>query len=252
MASFTPTTSDRVRPLGGQRLGRRTRQEDAWAVGVSGASGVWGLIADGMGGHAHGDQAAKAAVAAMIPYVTQNPEPHDRWVPWLLRGIEAADSAVRRITPAAGRPPGTTLLAAVGQYDHVWIAHVGDSRAYLLHGNHLQPQTTDMTPAGERFEAGQATWEEQNTARDSHILTACLGCGPVAVDCFAVRWEPGDLLVLTTDGLNPLPLNAWPALLRSPRPVEAVLEAQAWSDNATVAILPHPLSKAGESRDDER
>lgn len=60
-------------------------------------------------------------------------------------------------------------------------------------------------------------WEEQNTARDSHILTECVGCGPVAVDCFAVRWEQGDMLVLTMDELNLLPLNAWPTFLRSTR-----------------------------------
>ena len=234
-------------PIGGQRLGARERQEDAWRVGVSPAIGPWAIVADGVGGHPDGDRAAQAAVGAMASHVLARdvelgPQEGESW---LMAGMAAADAAVRRLAPSGsmGRRPATTLLTAVGFRDGVYLAHIGDSRAYLVRGVGVKPLTVDMTPAGDRVAQGVAAWETQNTAADGHILRACLGLDSLAVERLWVRWGPGDVLVLTTDGLNRIPLTAWPGLVRRPDPINAILDAHPWSDNATVALVPHPQSR---------
>ena len=236
----------RTGPIGGQRLGDRDRQEDAWAVGVGEATGPWAAVADGVGGHPDGDRASQEAVAAVTPYLTSpdlglRPE---EWERWLMAGMEAADIAVRRLSPAGfvGRPPATTLVMAVGFRDLLCLAHIGDSRAYLVRGAAVKPLTIDMTPAGDRVAKGDP-WETQNTASDSNILRACLGMDPLTVDRISVAWRPGDVLVLTSDGLNSIPLTAWPGLIRQPDPIHAILDAHPWRDNATVALVPHPQSR---------
>lgn len=225
---------------GGRVRGERARQEDAWGFGEV-PGGVWALVADGMGGHQAGDQASSAAADAILQHCLDTTAPIADMERWLINGVKAAHRAVEALAGPlpASDAPGTTLLWAVTQGNRCWFAHVGDSRAYLVRGDQVGPLTTDMTPAGQRVRDGHEPWDHQNTASDAHILLSCLGHAPLAIEVFPVDWEPGDLVILTSDGLNSVPLTRWPQLVRN-LSVTDILHLHSWSDNATLVLLHRP------------
>lgn len=228
--------------VGGSIRGRRERQEDAWGSGDM-AAGRWAAVADGLGGSRDGHRAARTAINAIQRYV-ETP-PGIEMSEWLEQGVLTAHRAVERLAlPGEPFPPSTTLLWAVAREAEVWIAHVGDSRAYLVRNPQIGPLTLDMTPAGERVKRGEQPWSHQNTAADSHVLLSSLGYAPLLAETFSVDWQPGDVLVLTTDGLNAVPLPQWPGLLQERHPVSAVLAAADGLDNATVVLLRHGSGEA--------
>ncbi|NMP25147.1 PP2C family protein-serine/threonine phosphatase, partial [Sulfobacillus harzensis] len=162
------------------------------------------------------------------------------WSAWLESGVMSAHRAVESLAiPGEATPPGTTLLWAVARGDTCWIAHIGDSRAYLVRAGRVGPLTVDMTPAGERVRNGREPWEHQNTAPDGHLLQSCIGQAPLMVETFAVEWQTGDVLVLTSDGLNDVRLAWWPHLIREARDVHQILHAARWRDNATLVLVRH-------------
>lgn len=225
--------------LGGQVLGRRSRQEDAWDSGMSPA-GPWAAVADGLGGHADGDRASQWALVALRAFIDRHPAPPGPLDLWMRDGVKAAHEAVRTLGRRNDpRPPATTLLWAVSQRDQLWMAHVGDCRATFIRGENAKPLTLDMTPAGERVWRHEAPWDSQNTAPDAHQLVSCLGIDPVTVEVFPVSWQSGDAVVLATDGLNPIPVGDWPAILATPDPVATALAQGPFADNATLVVLQH-------------
>lgn len=231
-------TETTVHIEGGRVRGGRTRQEDAWGFGDI-PGGAWALVADGMGGHQAGDQASGAAADAIMQHCLDTSVPITDMEQWLRDGVKAAHRAVEALAgPRHGSgAPGTTLLWAVTHGDTCWFAHIGDSRAYLVRGRQVGSLTTDMTPAGQRVRDGRKPWEHQNTAPDGHILLSCLGHTPMVMEVFAVDWQPGDVVILATDGLNSVPLTRWPQLVRDSRSVTDILNLQPWSDNATLVFL---------------
>ncbi len=224
---------------GGQALGQRRRQEDAWGSGTVG-TGKWAAVADGMGGHRDGAVASQTAIVALRKFITMTPGPQGGdWEKWLESGVMAAHRAVEALArPGEDTPPGTTMLWAVARGDTCWIAHVGDSRAYLVRGGRVSPLTVDMTLAGERVRDGLKPWDHQNTAYDGHVLVSAMGSAPLLVETFSVDWVAGDVLVLTTDGLNSLPLERWPSFLVTCS-VDEILGLAPWNDNATLVVMRH-------------
>ena len=224
----------------GQVIGQRDQQEDTCGWGTV-PGGVWAAVADGLGGHRAGQAAAQTALAVITQHVatwTRSDLPTDDWIE---DGLLTAQTAVEALAqPHEATPPGTTLLWALAQPPRCRIAHIGDSRGYLVHGDQVTPLTTDMTPAGERVRQRHAPWNEQNTAADSHLLLSCLGQSPLMVNLFDVPWGAGDTLILTTDGLNLLPLPWWPLVVQRHLAIDAILRLSRWSDNATLVVLTHP------------
>ena len=223
---------------GGRVRGTRDRQEDAWGFGKI-PGGEWAAVADGMGGHRGGDQASGAAVDAIMQHCLDTSAPIDDMAAWMQSGVVAAHRAVEVLAvPHEADSPGTTLLWAVAHGHTVSIAHVGDSRAYLVRGDRVEPLTIDMTPAGQRVRDGRQPWDHQNTAEDSHLLLSSLGQPPLTVELFEVFWQTGDVLILTTDGLNAIPLQHWPALM-AVCSVDEILGLAPWMDNATLVVMRH-------------
>ncbi len=223
---------------GGQALGQRQRQEDAWGAGEM-AGSFWAAVADGIGGHRDGDRASQTAIDAIREHMrTMTLPANSDWSEWLESGVMAAHRAVEALAlPGEATPPGTTLLWAVARGDTCWIAHVGDSRAYLVRDDRVSPLTVDMTPAGERVRQGKEPWHHQNTASDGHVLVSAIGSAPLLAETFSVDWATGDVLILTSDGLNALPLAQWPRLLHSGASVDQILGLTTWSDNATLVVM---------------
>jgi serine/threonine protein phosphatase PrpC len=164
------------------------------------------LVADGMGGQDRGEQASGLA-AEIIPRVMQ-----DR-----LAGDEETGQAVQRaLTEAnqaiiaagrdqpAGRRMGTTAVMAVEREDQVYVAGLGDSRAYLIRGDRFKQLTVDESVAQALVDSGVLSAEEARQSPWQHVLHKFLGCAEM-VDGAEVRPfapESGDRLLLASDGLT--------------------------------------------------
>jgi serine/threonine protein phosphatase PrpC len=165
------------------------------------------IVADGLGGHAGGEQASALAARLAAKQVIGQ-----LCLPLLGEGqslfelapvnevlesaIRAADQAVRQRLPKAG----TTLTLAFALGDGVYVAHVGDSRAYLGERGRLVQLTHDHSMAARLLEMGQVTPEEAVSQR--HLLYKALGQGAdTEPDIRYHAWHPHQYLLLCCDGL---------------------------------------------------
>ena len=97
---------------------------------------------------------------------------------------------------------GTTVVGAMVEDDVAYIANIGDSRFYRLH-EHLEQITVDHSLVEEMVQSGEIQKEEMRTHPNKNIITRALGTDDtVRPDCFEVKVEPGDVLLLCSDGLT--------------------------------------------------
>ena len=162
------------------------------------------LVLDGMGGHMAGDVAsarAREVVRGEVKTHLRRKPP-----PALLEdAINAASAAVhadaRRNRDLTGM--GTTVVGCLLNDRHAVIAHVGDSRAYLLHGGRLRLLTRDHTVVAELVARNALSAAEAQVHPYKSVLSRNLGGRPDAkVDLFELDLEPGDRLLLCSDGLS--------------------------------------------------
>lgn len=157
------------------------------------------LVADGMGGHQAGEVASRRAVDHVIRTYMEDPSAD---VPTSLgRAIESANAALHAEASGAQgrRRRGTTLVAAVVRHGELWIANVGDSRAYVLRHGKLRQLSRDHSLASAGgLEPPQGEWIGR------HIITRALGLKPsVEVDLYPpLKLQARDRLLLCTDGLT--------------------------------------------------
>lgn len=171
-------------------------------------------VADGMGGHQAGEVASGQAMHALRRVfsssayeqaVDYSPEREDYYAAVLKDVIEQIDEQVSDL--AARREGlkgmGTTLTVALLYRDRAFIAHVGDSRAYLLHDGAWQQVTQDHTWVAEQIQAGAMTADEAAAHRRKNVLSQALGHGlALRVDRSIHPVAPGDALLLCSDGLT--------------------------------------------------
>ncbi len=167
-------------------------------------SGSLFAVADGMGGHAGGEVAARTAIDSLRSGFEHAPS-----VEGLVEAVHGANDAVLergRAEPAL-RGMGTTLTAAalVGtdDGDRLVLANVGDSRGYRLHEGRLSQLTVDHSVAEELLARGELTEREAAVHPHRHILTRALGVdSDVEVDTWELVPEEGDRYLLCSDGLS--------------------------------------------------
>src|SRR3990170_7552045 len=156
------------------------------------------VIADGMGGHRGGEVASTLAVETMEHLFS-------RGEGTLAELVREANRAVfeRSMLERAVAGMGTTLTAAVIEGDRVHLAHVGDSRAYLLRDGELRQLTEDHTLVHRMVMDGELTEAEAEVHPHRSILTRSIGVdGNVDVDEIDLDAKPGDRLLLCSDGLT--------------------------------------------------
>jgi serine/threonine protein phosphatase PrpC len=177
-------------------------------------AGYVAVVADGMGGHAGGEVASRTAIIVFFHLLFDTPD-------WVLRVDDhSAPKIVDRITSryrsldsllaerARVDPSlhgmGTTMILAYSIGLDLFLAHVGDSRAYLCRGGSLRQLTRDHTRVQKLVDAGVLTREEAATHRLRNVLTNVVGGGaPLTdVDVHRVRLAVGDTLLLCSDGLH--------------------------------------------------
>jgi serine/threonine protein phosphatase PrpC len=160
------------------------------------------VVADGMGGASSGEVASRMAVETLERGLPDGSGPaQDRLAARVEEANEAIHDASRMDAEHAGM--GTTLTAAYIDAEEAAIAHVGDSRAYLLRDGELRQLTRDHSLVDEFVRQGKLTEEEARDHPQKSIITRALGPEPaVEVDRQTLPLRDGDVLLLCSDGLT--------------------------------------------------
>jgi protein phosphatase len=169
------------------------------------SQGWFFALADGMGGHDHGEVASQLAIQAALEGFRKIPKGvmHVSLLPRLVQEANAAVYDAGHARGGGGASMGTTFVACALRFDSAVVSHVGDSRCYLFRNGTATPLTRDHTMADEQFRLGILSREEAETGSGRHVLTRSLGSDLfVAADTITVNILPGDVLLLCSDGLH--------------------------------------------------
>jgi PPM family protein phosphatase len=159
------------------------------------------VVADGMGGAQAGEVASQMVVEAFSEGVPERGTPEER----LSVVIQKANREIhaRSHSDAASAGMGTTVTAAYLDEDSVALAHVGDSRAYLLRDGELSRLTEDHSLVEELLRGGKLTEEEALEHPQRSVITRALGIEPIVeIDTWTYPLRPGDVVLLCSDGLT--------------------------------------------------
>ncbi|MGQ8966043.1 protein-serine/threonine phosphatase PrpC [Bacillus subtilis] len=169
---------------------------------------VLAVVADGMGGHLAGDVASKMAVKAMgekwneaetIPTAPSDCEK------WLIEQILSVNSKIydHAQDHEECQGMGTTIVCALFTGKTVSVAHIGDSRCYLLQDGDFVQVTEDHSLVNELVRTGEISREDAEHHPRKNVLTKALGTDQsVSIDTRSFDIEPGDKLLLCSDGLT--------------------------------------------------
>jgi serine/threonine protein phosphatase PrpC len=189
----------------------RRQNEDAWAFPSPGVDemrlGTLLAIADGTGGLPGGGDASREAINYLQALYYAAPNPGN--LPDRLRqSVEEVNALNRLVQRKHGLEKShlTTLVAAVIHMDQIWVANVGDSRAYLVQADSRQLLQLTEDHSGHTRDVKLGLVSETDTAsRDSGIITRAIGLqDDCQVDIYHYTWASGDRLVLCSDGLSHL------------------------------------------------
>jgi protein phosphatase len=183
--------------------GRRSNNEDCFFADPQ--KRVY-LVADGMGGQDCGEKASGLA-ADIIPraietHLAEHADPRDA----VRQALSEANQAIIHAgqQQASGRRMGTTAVLAVEQDNQVYVAGLGDSRAYLIRGGRVEQLTTDHTWADVLERNGTLTADQARQSPWRNVLYKFLGCVEMTdgADVYPFAPAAGDRLVLASDGLT--------------------------------------------------
>lgn len=172
------------------------------------------IVADGMGGHAGGEIASQLAVQEIAFFVKKNAEifaqksaqhPDQRVANTLAHAINHASTKIyeRALEEPSLRGMGTTATVCKVVDGHAYVAHVGDSRCYLLRCGFIYQVTNDHSLVSEQVRAGILTKEEAEMHHLRNVITRSVGYQEEEdVDTTSFLLEDGDMLLLCSDGLH--------------------------------------------------
>lgn len=244
-----------IKVYGATDVGRaRTSNEDCHAalVGDGCPAGIDALliVADGLGGHAAGEVASRMAVDGMVRKLEQREDclmsleggALDAALGQMLEEVSGEVYAAGQFSPNRGM--GTTCTVAAIRSGQLYLAHIGDSRAYLLREGDLRQLTTDHSWVEEAVVSGILTRDAARSHPDRHVVTRAVGLDPeVVADKGMLSLMDGDLLLLCSDGLNSMVTDAGIAglsLITVPDQVCATLidaaNESGGYDNVTVVV----------------
>jgi protein phosphatase len=226
--SFGATHPGQVRPSNEDQflIAELTKAMRIWQTSLAEPMARFGeerahlfLVADGMGGHAAGEQASTLAITAVERFALNTLKwffhsghsDTQRIMREFKEALHAAD--VQVIREATLHPKfagmGTTLTMAYHIDRQLCIAHVGDSRAYLYRDGELDQITQDHTVTAEMVRLGQLQPEEVTHHHLRHVITNVVGGNEVGVfvEAHAIELLPGDRLLLCSDGLTEMLSN---------------------------------------------
>ncbi|GIK40858.1 MAG: hypothetical protein BroJett011_46910 [Chloroflexota bacterium] len=221
---------------------QRSHNEDAYALPPPGADesarGTLLVVADGVGGLAGGAAASREAVHYLqaLYYAQTGSDPLEDRLRECVQAVNLFNRAAQQRFDQSGQRL-TTLVAAVVYNETIWVANVGDSRAYLVQAK--DQQRRQLTEDHSFGKTGSDSPDEQAGA-----ITQAIGLEEQCqVDIYRYQWQPGDRLILCSDGLAYLtaPVMVQLALHNSPQTAAEALVARAntedGSDNSTAIVI---------------
>lgn len=255
MATRPGEGGSRIRVVGAMRtdIGRVRASNEDTVVFVAPAEGApeeklgyFALVADGMGGHAAGEVASALAAEVVRRVFFSLDVPTSQA---LKTAFEAANRAIldHAALHSECRGMGTTCTAVIIRENRLWLAHIGDSRAYILRDGRLVQLSDDQTLHARLVREGAMTPEEAERAPGGNVILQALGTRP---DIWPTIWtdglplQIGDVILLCSDGLSNLVSDEDIAEIvagRSPRDacarlIDAALDAGGY-DNVSVGVF---------------
>lgn len=176
---------------------------------ISSPLGIY-IVADGMGGHAAGEVASSTIVNSfaelsfrdLLQTSLKSDEPVN-YSNWLKEAVQTANKNVLDIRKSTGSDLGSTFVGALIENNNAYIAHVGDSRAYLITSNNIQQITTDHSLVERLVATGQITAEEARYHPQRNVIYRTIGDkANIEVDMNTLTLKEGDILILCSDGLS--------------------------------------------------
>ncbi len=186
----------------------REQNQDAYAVGELPGEVAWAVVCDGMGGAAGGNIASALAVKVISDKITAcfNEKMRGASIINLLdSAITAANIEVYDM--AYSHPElngmGTTVVCAIARGDEVYIAHAGDSRAYLADKDGITQITTDHSYVQDLVDKGEITADQAEKHPNKNYITRAVGVDKtIKVDFDEIEFNDNEILILCTDGLS--------------------------------------------------
>ncbi|MFI5303544.1 MAG: Stp1/IreP family PP2C-type Ser/Thr phosphatase [Nitrospiria bacterium] len=227
----------------------RKGNEDSWGVFQDISLCI---VADGMGGHKAGDIASKLAVETIYQVLRERKHSDDLRFEQISHYLnDSIQKANLKIFEEGKKNPGqagmgTTVVVTWIKNDNATIAYVGDSRAYLLRKNNLRQITSDHTLVNDYLTKGLLQLNEVDHHPLRHVLSRAVGPQEqVEADILCVPLQPGDILLLCTDGLsNMLSKDKMEDILNSPESIETKNQRlinqaldSGGSDNVTAMLI---------------
>ncbi len=227
---------------------RHATNQDTYAIELEDKKGLI-IVADGMGGHRAGDTASKMAIELIVKGCkNKGPEA-------IRRAIDTANHEILRkgISEDAYAGMGTTIVLCFIQKNKGYIAHVGDSRAYLLHNSEITRLTRDHSLVEELISHGEITAEEALAHPMKNIITMALGVEErIKPDFTEITLQDGDSLLLCSDGFsNVVPEEFMKEILLLHAPQESVkllceeAKRRGSTDDITVIVLQKSNEREG-------
>ncbi|NJK54189.1 MAG: Stp1/IreP family PP2C-type Ser/Thr phosphatase [Leptolyngbyaceae cyanobacterium SU_3_3] len=180
----------------------RSVNQDAYYIEPDGRFFV---VADGMGGHAGGQEASRLATQTIQEYLTTQWDSPLSSQDLLEKALLEANQAI--LTDQRQNPErsdmGTTAVVIIFRDEQPMCAHIGDSRLYRLRGAKLDQITEDHTWVARALRLGEITADQARSHPLRHVLAQCLGRDDLRqVDVQSLQVQPGDRLLLCSDGLT--------------------------------------------------
>ncbi|MBK5255715.1 MAG: Stp1/IreP family PP2C-type Ser/Thr phosphatase [Vicinamibacteria bacterium] len=210
------------------------------------------VVADGMGGHAAGEVASSTAVLAVAEFVALTEKETDITWPWgvdpnLSLVANRLKTAVRfgnqkvldlSLTQADYEGMATTIVGVLLEEGTAHIAHVGDSRLYLINDSGIRQVTVDHSWVLEQVALGVLTNEQARSHPLRNVVTRAIGASPdLNVEITAHEMAVGDVLLMCSDGLSGMVLDA---------DLERIVRANADPKKAAELLIAEANSKGGE------
>lgn len=180
------------------------------------------VVADGVGGRAAGEVASALTIETFEAHASTLSEAVAEYAAapeWGSRNrvLEALDAVCQEASArvyeeaetSARRGMTTTLVVALVGGGAAFLAHVGDSRAYLVRDGLIRQLTEDHSMVNDLVRSGQMTWDEARRSRYRSVITRAVGLYPnVQADLMSIEILPGDRLLISSDGLSdPVPTD---------------------------------------------
>lgn len=185
----------------------RILNEDDGGIFVNGDGYRLAVIADGMGGHLAGEVASKMTIDTIKKAWTVSKDIHtaEQAEEWLRLNINEVNQILFKHSNENPECEGmgTTIIAAICTDQFITLAHIGDSRCYLLNESGYKQLTEDHSLVYELVRTGQISKEDAENHPRRNVILRALGTGQnVEMDIITVIFEEGDFLLICSDGLS--------------------------------------------------